>query len=158
MPEPERERLLARNRRARFQYEILEQLEAGLELTGTEVRSLRQGGGQITEAYVQIQGRQAFLHGAHIRPYEFGNRQNHDPSRSRRLLLHRRQIDHLLGVSKQPGNTLVALDLHLSGNRVKLALGVGRGRRQFDKRQVIAEREARRQIERGLRHEVRVPG
>ncbi|MGH7609690.1 MAG: SsrA-binding protein SmpB [Candidatus Dormibacteria bacterium] len=155
MAEPEPPRLLARNRRARFQYQILEQLEAGIELLGTEVRSLRQGGAQITEAYVQIQRGQAWLHGAHILPYEFGNRQNHDPRRSRRLLLHRRQIDHLMGMAKQPGVTLVPLDLHFSGNRVKVGLAVGRGKRQFDKRQAIAEREARRQIERGMRRQVK---
>jgi SsrA-binding protein len=151
VPEVKAPRLLARNKRARHEYHILEQLEAGVELWGTEVRSLRQGGAQITEAYVRIERGQAWLHGAHIQPYEFGNRQNHEPGRSRRLLLHRRQIDHLAGAVKQPGVTLVPLDLHLSGNRVKVELALGRGKREYDKRQSIAEREARRQMERGMR-------
>ncbi|HVC22829.1 MAG TPA: SsrA-binding protein SmpB [Candidatus Dormibacteraeota bacterium] len=153
MPEEKEARLLARNRRARHEYHILEQVEAGIELWGTEVRSLRQGGAQITEAYVRIERGQAWLYGAHIQPYEFGNRQNHDPSRSRRLLLHRRQIDHLAGAVKQPGVTLVPLDMHLHRNRVKVELALGRGKREYDKRYALAEREARRQMERGVRRD-----
>ena len=151
MTEPKEPRLLARNKRARHEYHILEQIEAGIELWGTEVRSLRQGGAQITEAYVRIERGEAWLYGAHIQPYEFGNRQNHDPGRSRRLLLHRRQIDHLAGAVKQPGLTLVPLDLHLFRNRVKVELALGRGKREYDKRYALAEREARRQMERGVR-------
>jgi SsrA-binding protein len=153
MPEVEGERLLARNRRVWHEYHILEQIEAGIELRGTEIRSLRQGGAQITEAYVRIERGEAWLHGAHIQPYEFGNRQNHDPGRSRRLLLHHREIDHLAGIVRQPGVTVVPLDLHLSHNRVKVGLGVGRGKRAYDKRQALAEREARRQMERAVRRE-----
>jgi SsrA-binding protein len=153
MADPKEPRLLARNKRARHEYHILEVIEAGIELWGTEVRSLRQGGAQITEAYVRIERGQAWLYAAHIQPYEFGNRQNHDPRRSRRLLLHRREIDHLAGVVKQPGVTVVLLDLHLSHNRVKVELAVGKGKREYDKRYALAEREARRQMERGVRRD-----
>lgn len=153
MAEPQAQRLLARNKRARHEYHILEQIEAGIELWGTEVRSLRQGGAQITEAYVRIERGEAWLYGAHIQPYEFGNRQNHDPGRSRRLLLHRRQIDHLAGAVRQPGVTLVPLDLHLYRNRIKVELALGRGKREYDKRYAMAEREARRQMERGVRRD-----
>lgn len=153
MPESGRVRLLARNRRARHLFHILEELEAGIELFGTEVRALRQGGAQITEAYVRIERGEAWLHGAHIPPYEFGNRQNHEPLRARRLLLHRRELDQLAGAVKQPGVTLVPLDLHLAGNRVKVEVALARGKREYDKRQALEEREARRQIERGVRRE-----
>ncbi|HEY6538781.1 MAG TPA: SsrA-binding protein SmpB [Candidatus Dormibacteraeota bacterium] len=153
MAEAKAPRSLARNKRARHDYHILEQIEAGIELWGTEVRSLRVGGAQITEAYVRIERGEAWLHGAHIQPYEFGNRQNHDPTRSRRLLLHRRQIDHLQGAVKQPGMTLIPLDMHLHRNRVKVELGLGRGKREYDKRYALAEREARRQMERGMRRD-----
>lgn len=144
------ESVIARNRRAWHEYHVLEEYEAGLELHGTEVRSLRQGGAQIGEAYVRIERGEAWLLGAHIQPYQFGNRQNHEPSRPRRLLLHRREISHLAGMVKQPGLTMIPLDLHLSGNRVKVRLGVCRGKREYDKRQALMEREAAREVQRGL--------
>jgi len=146
--------VVARNRRALHQYFVLERVEAGIELTGTEVRSIRLGGSQIAEAYVRIEAGQAYLLGAHVRPYEQGNRLNHEPLRRRRLLLHRREIDHLQGVARQPGHTLIALDLHLSRNRVKCELGVCRGKRQVDKREAIAAREASREIDRAMRRHV----
>ncbi len=114
------------------------------------MRSLRQGGAQIGEAYVRIERGEAWLLGAHIQPYQFGNRQNHEPGRPRRLLLHRREISHLAGMVKQPGLTMIPLDLHLSGNRVKVRLGVCRGKREYDKRQALMEREAAREVQRGL--------
>ncbi|MHB1500827.1 MAG: SsrA-binding protein SmpB [Candidatus Dormibacteria bacterium] len=150
MAKAEGEALIARNRRAWHEYHVLEEYEAGLELHGTEVRSLRQGGAQIAEAYVRIERGQAWLLGAHIQPYQFGNRQNHQPSRARRLLLHRREIGHLAGIVKQPGLTLIPLDLHLSGNRVKVKVGVCRGKREYDKRAALMEKDARREIQRGL--------
>jgi SsrA-binding protein len=142
--------VIARNRRAWHEYHVLEEYEAGLELHGTEVRSLRQGGAQIAEAYVRIERGQVWLLGAHVQPYQFGNRQNHEPSRPRRLLLHRREIAHLAGVVKQPGLTLIPLDLHLSSNRVKVRLGVCRGKREYDKRQALMEKDAHREMQRGL--------
>ncbi|MGA9775936.1 MAG: SsrA-binding protein SmpB [Candidatus Dormiibacterota bacterium] len=150
MSEPPHPALLARNKRAWHEYHVLEQLEAGLELHGTEVRSLREGGAQISDAYVRIERGEAFLLGAHIRPHIYASRQNHEPLRSRRLLLHRREIDHLLGLAKQPGITLVPLDLHLRRNRVKVEVGVCRGKREYDKRAALAEREAKLQMQRAL--------
>ncbi len=142
--------VIARNRRAWHEYHVLEEFEAGLELHGTEVRSLRQGGAQIAEAYVRIERGEAWLLGAHVQPYQFGNRQNHEPSRPRRLLLHRREIGHLAGMVKQPGLTLIPLDLHLSRNRVKVRLGVCRGKREYDKREALREKDAQREMQRGL--------
>ncbi|MHB1526955.1 MAG: SsrA-binding protein SmpB [Candidatus Dormibacteria bacterium] len=150
MSDEERKQLLARNRRAWHEYHVLEEFEAGLELHGTEVRSLRQGGVQIAEAYIRIERGQAWLLGSHIQPYQFGNRQNHEPARARRLLLHRREIGHLAGLVKQPGITLIPLDLHLSGNRVKVQVGVCRGKREYDKRAALMEKDARREMQRGL--------
>lgn len=141
---------IARNRRAWHEYHVLEEYEAGLELHGTEVRSLRQGGAQISEAYIRVERGQAWLLGAHIQPYQFGNRQNHDPARPRRLLLHRREIGHLAGVVKQAGVTLIPLDLHLSSNKVKVRVGVCRGKREYDKRAALMERDAKREMQRGL--------
>ncbi|HUY61320.1 MAG TPA: SsrA-binding protein SmpB [Candidatus Dormibacteraeota bacterium] len=154
MTTPTKDPILARNRRARFEYFILEALEAGLELVGTEVRALREGHSQLTDAYVRIERGQAWLLGVHIQPYSHGNRQNHDPARPRRLLLHRREIDHLAGAVRQPGVTLVPLDLHLRRNRVKCEIGVAKGKRQVDKRQAIATAEARRDMQRALRRHV----
>ncbi len=150
MSDSEHQPLLARNRRAWHEYHVLEQFEAGLELHGTEVRSLRQGGVQIAEAYIRIERGQAWLLGSHIQPYQFGNRQNHEPARARRLLLHRREIGHLAGLVKQPGITLIPLDMHLSSNRVKVQVGVCRGKREYDKRAALMEKDARREIQRGL--------
>lgn len=150
--------VLARNKRAWHEYHVLEQFEAGLELHGTEVRSLREGGAQIAEAYVRVEGGEAFLLGAYVRPHAYANRQNHEPLRRRRLLLHRREIDHLLGLAKQPGITLIPLDLHLHRNRVKVEVGVCRGKREYDKRAALAEREARRQMQRALSREWKVGG
>jgi SsrA-binding protein len=150
MTKPDKSGLIARNRRAWHEYHVLEELEAGLELHGTEVRSLRQGGAQIAEAYVRVDRGQAWLLNAHIQPYQFGNRQNHEPARARRLLLHRREIGHLAGLVKQPGITMIPLDLHLSGNRVKVLLGVCRGKREYDKRAALMEKDARREMQRGL--------
>ncbi len=150
MSDEERKQSLARNRRAWHEYHVLEEFEAGLELHGTEVRSLRQGGVQIAEAYIRIERGQAWLLGSHIQPYQFGNRQNHEPARARRLLLHRREIGHLAGLVKQPGITLIPLDLHLSGNRVKVQVGVCRGKREYDKRAALMEKDARREMQRGL--------
>ncbi|HVA22167.1 MAG TPA: SsrA-binding protein SmpB [Candidatus Micrarchaeia archaeon] len=154
MTRPAPDGVVARNRRAFHDYFVLERVEAGVALTGSEVRSIRQGGSQIAEAYVRIEGGEAWLLGAHIRPYEQASRQNHEPGRRRRLLLHRREIDHLVGIARQPGHTLVPLDLHLARNRVKCEVGVCRGKRQTDKRQAIAEREAKRQIDRAMRRHV----
>jgi SsrA-binding protein len=140
--------LLAQNRHARHEYEILETFEAGLELTGTEVKSLRTGRANLREGYVRIENGQAWLLQTHVSPYEQGNRTNHEPERRRRLLLHRREIEYLDGRVRLQGLTLVPLDLHLRNNRVKLEIGLARGKKLWDKRQAIAERDSRREAER----------
>ena len=140
--------LLAQNRQARHEYSILETFEAGLELTGTEVKSLRTGRANLREGYVRIENGQAWLMQTHVSPYEQGNRTNHEPERRRRLLLHRREIEYLDGKVRLQGLTLVPLDLHLRNNRIKLEIGLARGKKLWDKRQDIAERDSKREAER----------
>ena len=142
------ENMLARNRQARHEYEILETFEAGLELLGTEVKSLRGGRTNLREGYIRIENGEAWLMQTHISPFEQGNRNNHEPERRRRLLLHRREIEYLDGKVRLQGLTLVPLDLHLRNNRIKLEIGLARGKKLWDKRQAIAERESRRDAER----------
>jgi SsrA-binding protein len=142
------ENMLARNRQARHEYEILETFEAGLELQGTEVKSLRGGRATLREGYVRIENGQAWLMQTHITPYAQGNRGNHEPDRRRRLLLHKREIEYLDGKVRLQGLTLVPLDLHLRNNRIKLEIGLARGKKLWDKRQAIAERDSSREAER----------
>jgi SsrA-binding protein len=142
------ENMLARNRAARHEYEILETFEAGLELHGTEVKSLRGGRANLREGYVRIENGQAWLMQTHISPYEQGNRANQEPERRRRLLLHKREIEYLDGKVRLQGLTLVPLDLHLRNNRIKLEIGLARGKKLWDKRQAIAERDSRREADR----------
>ena len=144
----ERDPVLARNRKATHEYSILETFEAGIELQGTEVKALRAGRTQLREGYVRIEGGQAWLLQVHISPYEQGNRSNHEPERRRRLLMHRREIDYLDGRVRQQGLTLIPLRLYLRGNRIKLEIGVARGKKLWDKRHGIAARDARRDVER----------
>lgn len=144
----EKDKVLARNRHAAHEYVILETFEAGIELLGTEVKALRAGRTQLRDGYVRIEGGQAWLLSVHINPYEQGNRSNHEPDRRRRLLLHRREIDYLEGKVTQQGLTLVPLRLYLRNNRIKLEFGLCRGKKLWDKRQALAERDARREAER----------
>ena len=144
-------KLIAENRKARHDFHIVERVEAGIALTGTEVKSLRDGGGNIRESYAQLRNGEVFLVGANIAPYRQGNLQNHEPMRDRKLLLHRREI-HQLGVKvAQRGMTLVPLALYLTNGKVKLELGLARGKEGVDKRHSIAERDARRQMERAIK-------
>ena len=147
--------VLARNRAATHEYAILETFEAGIELHGTEVKALRAGRTQLREGYVRIEGGQAWLLQVHVSEYAQGNRANHDPLRRRRLLLHRREIEYLHGKVTQQGLTLVPLRIYLKGNRIKLAIGLARGKKLWDKRQAIAERDARRDAERVTRTALR---
>ena len=147
--------VLARNRAATHEYAILETFEAGMELTGTEVKALRAGRTQLRDGYVRIENGQAWLLQVHINEYAQGNRSNHDPLRRRRLLLHRREIEYLHGKVTQQGLTLVPLRIYLKGNRIKLALGLARGKKLWDKRQSLAERDARREAERLTRTAMR---
>jgi SsrA-binding protein len=144
-------KVIAENRKARHDYHIVERVEAGIALTGTEVKSLRDGGGTIRESYAQLRDGELFLVGANIAPYKQGNIQNHDPLRDRKLLLHRREIEQLGAKVAQRGMTLVPLSLYLAGGKVKLELGLARGKEGVDKRHAIAERDARRQMERAVK-------
>ena len=140
------ERLIASNKKALHDYFILQKLEAGLELTGTEVKSLRDGKAQLKDAYVIFRKGEAFLFGAHISPYAHGNRENHDPERTRKLLLHRREIEKLLVQTVEKGLTVVPLRLYFKGNRVKVEIAVVRGKKQYDKRATEKAREADREV------------
>jgi len=144
-------KLIADNRKARFDYELLERVEAGLVLTGTEVKSLRAGRATLGQAYADIRDGEAWLHGAEIAVYDQGNRANHDPTRSRKLLLHRREIDRLYGQVREKGLTLVPTRLYFKEGRVKVELALARGKDVRDKRRTLVERDARRQIERAMK-------
>jgi len=144
-------KVVAVNRRANHDYFIDDRIEAGLVLTGTEIKSIREGRVNLREGYARIMDGEAWLTGVHIAPYEQGNRYNHEPLRDRKLLLHRDEIGSLLGKVKQRGYTLVPLQLYLKHGRAKVELGLARGKREFDKRESIARREAQREIDRHLR-------
>lgn len=146
------EKLVCQNRKAYHEYFIDETLEAGLELKGTEVKSLRGGGGSIAEAYAQIKGGEAWLQQFHIPPYEFGNIHNVDPVRPRRMLLHRAQIDKIAEQVSRKGHTIVPLRVYFNKGRVKVLLGVARGKKAYDKRESIKERETGRQLDRAMRN------
>jgi SsrA-binding protein len=145
------EKLIAENRRARHDYQLLERFEAGLVLTGTEVKSLRDGRATLAQAWADVRDGEAWLHGAEIAIYDQGNRANHDPTRARKLLLHRREIDRLYGQVREKGLTLVPTRLYFKDGRVKVELALARGKDVRDKRRAVAEREAKRDIERALK-------
>lgn len=140
-------RVLASNRRARHDYHVLETFEAGLELTGTEVKSARQGKVQLKDSYVEVRDGQAWLVGAHVSPYSHGNRQNHPPERDRRLLLHRREVDRLLGRTQAKGLTAIPLSLYVKGNWIKLEIALAQGKKLYDKRQAAKQRILDREAE-----------
>jgi SsrA-binding protein len=144
-------KLIAENRRARHDYHLLERLEAGLQLTGTEVKSLRAGHVTLQRAFADVRDSEVWLVGAHIPEYAQGNIANHDPDRDRKLLLHRREIASLIGKVQERGLTLVPTRLYWKDGRAKVELAVARGKETRDKRRDIAERDARRQIERALK-------
>lgn len=141
---------IARNKRARHDYEILDTWEAGIVLTGTEVKSLRGGKASIKEAYARIRNGEVFLDGMNITPYEQGNRYNHDPVRTRKLLLHRKEIEQLIGAVEQKGLTLVPLELYFRNGRAKVALALGRGKKQYDKREDLKRRAVERETARAV--------
>jgi len=140
------------NRRARHDYEILETFEAGLELRGSEVKSLRAGQANLKDSYVQIRDGEAWLIGAHIAPYSFARAGGHDPERSRKLLLHRREIDRIAGKMAERGLTVVPLRIYFDHGLAKLEIGLARGKAQYDKRRALREKEQKREMERALRH------
>ena len=145
------QKLIVENRRARHDYHFLERLEAGIVLTGTEVKSLREGRAQLRQAYADVRNGEVWLIGAHISPYAQGNIANHDPDRDRKLLLHSREIASLIGKVQQRGLTLVPTRLYFKNGRVKVELALARGKERADKRRDLAARDAQRQIERALK-------
>jgi len=145
------QKLIAENRRARHDYHLLERLEAGLVLTGTEVKSLRDGKATLQRAFADVRDGELWLVGAHIAEYAQGNLANHDPDRDRKLLVHRRELDSLIGKVQEKGLTLVPTKLYFKNGRVKVELAVARGKEQRDKRRDIAKRDAERDIARALR-------
>ena len=147
---------IAVNRRARFEYAIEDTFEAGIVLTGTEIKSIRAGHVNLAEAYARIEHGEAWLIGAHIAPYDQGNRNNHEPRRTRKLLLHRTQIAELTGLTQQKGLTLVPMRLYLRNGRAKLELGLARGKKAHDKRRSIAERDMRRKLARETKARIRL--
>ncbi len=151
MPRDSGRQLVARNRRARHDYAIADTYEAGLVLTGTEVKSLRAGRATLTDGYAVVRDGEAWLHNVHIPEYEPGTWTNHEPRRPRKLLLHRREIRELSKAGQERGMALVPLSLYFQDGYAKVEIGVGRGKRQYDKRQTLAERDARREAERAVR-------
>lgn len=142
---------MARNPRATHDYHILETWETGIVLTGTEVKSLRQGKASIKEAFALVRRGEVWLEGMHITPYEHGNRWNHEPVRGRKLLLHRREIEKLIGATQQKGLALVPLELYFQRGRAKVALGLGRGKKLHDKRQDLRKRIDDREMARAAK-------
>ncbi len=140
--------IVSTNKKARFNYEIIEKIEAGISLKGTEVKSVRNKNVSIGESYAQIKENEVFLHNLHISPYEQGNRENHDPIRVRKLLLHKHEIKKLVGKLQQRGLSLVPLSIYLKKGKIKIELAVGRGKRLVDKRESIKKRTIEREIDR----------
>ncbi len=151
MARPKGEKLVADNRRARHEYELLERVEAGLVLQGTEVKALREGRATIQRAFADVRGDEVWLVGANIAAYDKGGIANHDPERDRKLLLHRREIDRLRSRVQEKGLTLVPTRLYFKDGRAKIELALARGKELYDKRRDLAKREADRQIDRALK-------
>lgn len=146
------ERTVAQNRRARHEYFLLETIEAGIVLTGTEIKSIRAGRANLNDAYAKVEAGEVLLYNMHVSPYEYGNRENHDPLRTRKLLLHKGEILRLIGKTREKGLTLVPLRLYLDAHgRAKVELALAKGKHAWDKREAIAERDVKREVDRVLR-------
>lgn len=150
MPKERGRKLVAQNKKARHDYEVLETFEAGMVLQGTEVKSLRAGRATLTDGYASVDDGEVWLRGVHIPEYDAGTWTNHEPRRPRKLLLHRAEINKLIGKTRESGLTLVPLSLYFSDGRAKVELALARGRREYDKRQAIAQREATREAQRAV--------
>ena len=145
------EKLLCQNKKAYHDYFIEETLEAGIALMGTEVKSLRLGKGNLKDSYVRVDEGEAFLHNTHISTYPFGHQFNHEPERVRKLLLHRREIRRLMGKTQERGYTLIPLKMYLKRGKVKMELGLAKGKAQYDKRETLKKRSADREIEKVMK-------
>ena len=148
---PSEDRAVATNRRARHEYEILETFEAGLVLRGTEVKSLRDGQVNFKDSYATVRNGEAWLRGCHISPYSHGTDANHEPERDRKLLLHKREITRIVGKTAEKGLTVVPLKIYFKGGRIKIEIGLARGKKLHDKRATLRERETRREMEKEAR-------
>jgi len=141
-------KVVATNRKAGFEYFLLDRFEAGISLQGSEIKSIRAGQVSLAEAYVRVDGREAWLVDAHVAPYEQANRYNHEPKRPRRLLLHQKEIRELWDAVRQKGMTIVPTRIYLKGGRAKLEIAIAKGKKLHDKRQVIAQRDMERELKR----------
>lgn len=149
-------KVVAQNKKARHDYHIEETYEAGLVLTGTEIKSIRSGRANLKDSFARIQQGEVFLHNMHVSPYDQGNRYNHDPLRTRKLLLSRREINKLIGLTKEKGLSLVPLKMYLKGGFAKLELALAKGKKQYDKREDLKRKDAQRDIERAFRERQKV--
>jgi SsrA-binding protein len=145
------EKIIAQNKTARLNYFIDDTYEAGIVLVGTEVKALREGKANLKDSYAMVKDGEVFIHEMHISPYSFGNRSNHDPLRVRKLLLHKGEIKRLYGRSREKGLALIPLKVYFKNGKIKVEVGVGRGKRLYDKRESLKNKEDRREIDRGLR-------
>ncbi|EIP9773821.1 SsrA-binding protein SmpB [Listeria monocytogenes] len=144
-------KLVAQNKKARHDYAIEETFEAGIVLQGTEIKSVRNARVNLKDSYARIDKGEIFLHNIHISPYEQGNRYNHDPLRTRKLLLHKKQISRLIGETKESGYSIVPLKMYIKDGYAKVLIGVARGKKKYDKRQDLKQKEAKRDIERAFK-------
>lgn len=156
MPEKPMNKTISENRQARHDYFVLEALEAGIELIGTEVKSIRCGGANLKDSWCEIKGGEIFVNGMHISPYEKGNVFNRDPRRVRRLLLHKSEVRRLFDKVRQESVTLIPLKLYFKGSRVKMEVGLCKGKKLYDKRDDMAKRQSQRDIDRALKERSRV--
>jgi SsrA-binding protein len=150
MPRETGRKVVSSNRKARHDYSIIDTFEAGLVLKGTEVKSLREGRASLVDGFALIEGSEVFLHGVHIPEYTQGTWTNHEPRRVRKLLLHRAEITRLIGKTREGGHTLVPLQLYFSDGKAKVEIALARGKKAYDKRHDLAERDANREITRAL--------
>lgn len=149
-------KVITKNRKAYHDYFIEETYEAGIVLKGTEIKSIRAGKVNLKDSFAKVEKGEVFLHNMHISPYEQGNRYNHDPLRTRKLLLHRREINKLIGYTKEQGYTLVPIKLYIKNGFAKVLLGVGKGKKKYDKREDMKRKEAQREIERAFRERQKI--
>jgi len=146
------EKVFATNKKAFRDYFIMEKYEAGISLLGTEVKAIREGRLNLKDSYAMVRGGEAFLFNCHISPYSHGNRENHEPTRTRKLLLHQKEIKKLIGKTQEKGLTLVPLRVYLKRGKIKIELGVGRGKKLIDKRETVRRKEADREARAAMKH------
>lgn len=147
-----KENELVSNKKATFNYEILETFEAGIALTGTEIKSLRDNGGNLQDSYIKVLKKELWLVNSSIAPFRFGNINNHEERRERKLLMHKREIDQLQSASQEKGLALIPLSMYLKAGRAKLKIAIAKGKKMFDKREAIKERDEKRNMARAMKH------